>query len=146
VVVIQSSEGNNFELIARAGSNLYHLYRDGTTFQWHGPTATIFTEAAGIPGFIQSTFGMKGNFELVTPCADGGLIHLYRDNDAPGFPWHETTRFGATSDHVKAVSLIQSNYGSPGHLEVAAQQDAGIASYYRNGGWNFLGNFCHAPL
>jgi hypothetical protein len=106
----------------------------------------IFTEAAGIPGFIQSMFGMTGNFELVTPCIDGGLAHLYRDNDAPGLPWHETARFGATSEQIKAVSLIQSNYGSPGHLEVAAQRAAGIAAYYRNGGWHFLGNFCHAPL
>ena len=146
VIFFQSKAGGNFELIARAGSNLYHLYRDGATFQWHGPTATIFSEAAGSPGFIQSRYGVEGNFELVTPCSDGGLAHLYRDNDAPGFPWHETARFGTTSDHFKAVSLIQSNYGTPGHLEVAAQRNAGIASYYRNGGWNFLGYFCNEPL
>lgn len=150
VAVIQNRVNGNFELVARAGSNLYHLYRDGTTFQWHGPTATVFTEAAGIPDFIQSTYGVKGNFELVSPCHDGGLVHLWRDNDAPGIPWHETTRFGATShhmsDHVKAVSLFQSNYGTPGHLEVAAQLDAGIAAYERNGGWNLLGDCCQGPL
>ena len=146
VVFIQNRQSGNFELIARAGSKLYHLYRDGASSHWHGPTATIFTEAAGVPGFIQSTFGTQRNFELVTPRADGGLAHLYRDNDAPGLPWHETARFGAASDHFRAVALIQSNYGDPGHLEVAAQRDMGIASYYRNGSWTFLGNFCHEPM
>ena len=40
-------------------------------------------EASGTPSLIQSRYGAKRrNFELVTPRADGGLIHLWRNNDS----------------------------------------------------------------
>ena len=41
----------------------------------------------GDPAFIQSTFGSKGNFEVLVPMGNR-LLHFFRDNDAHGYPWH----------------------------------------------------------
>jgi len=35
----------------------------------------------GKPSFIQSSYGMAGNFELVVPLAEGGLAYFWRNND-----------------------------------------------------------------
>ncbi len=35
----------------------------------------------GNPSLVQGTFGVKGNFEVVTPDSCGGLAHYWRDND-----------------------------------------------------------------
>jgi hypothetical protein len=43
---------------------------------------------------IQSTYGKKGNFELVVPLATGGLAHYSRNNDQEGLPWSEPVIFG----------------------------------------------------
>lgn len=37
--------------------------------------------------FIQSRFGNRGNFEIVLPRTGGGLVHFWRNNDAPANPW-----------------------------------------------------------
>jgi len=37
--------------------------------------------------FMQSTFGLKGNFELYVPRGQE-ITHYWRDNDNPVFPWY----------------------------------------------------------
>ncbi len=49
---------------------------------------------SGNLSLIQSTYGNKGNFELVVPLATGGLAHYSRNNDLEGLPWNEPVRFG----------------------------------------------------
>jgi len=43
---------------------------------------------------IQSTYGTKGDFELVVPLTTGGLAHYTRNNDLEGLPWNGPVRFG----------------------------------------------------
>ena len=78
--------------------------------------------------FLQSTFGTRGNFELVAPRAGGGLAHYWRNNDAPGLPWSAALPFG--SGVVSDVSCVQSNFG-PGNLEVVARQGNQLVFYWR---------------
>ncbi len=142
VALIQSnfdqSLGGNLEVIARVGEDLYHFWRDSKTRSIWTATGKFFSGATGIPGFIQSNFGSKGNFEVVTPLVKGGMLHLYRNNDEPApQPWIETTRFG--EGKVTAVSLLQSNFTTstdpnvpgPGDFEVAARVDGRTAHYWR---------------
>jgi hypothetical protein len=79
---------------------------------------------------IQGSGGEMGNFELVTPSPFGGLAHCWRDNDHPALPWIGPTFFG--SGDVAAASLIQSNFGDPGHLEVVARVGDQLYAYWRD--------------
>lgn len=141
VALIQSNFdqtlGGNLEVIARIGADLYHFWRDSATQSIWSANGKFFSGVAGIPGFIQSNFGSKGNFEVVTPVVQGGMAHLQRNNDDATFPWTEVTTFG--SGQVTAVSLLQSNFTTstnpnipgPGDFEVAARVDGRTALYWR---------------
>jgi hypothetical protein len=142
VTLLQSNFGElgNLELVARFEDKLAFFWRDsGPEFKWNGPQI-IATGAAGTPSMIQSTFGNKGNFELVVPMASGGLAHYWRDNDSDRLPWHGPLMFGMTLGKVESVALIQSNFGSPGHLELAAQSDGQMAFFWRDSGPDFRWN------
>jgi len=71
----------------------------------------------GNPVLIQSRFGAQGNFELVAPATDGGVLFMWRNNDDPALPWSAPGRFGETLGTVDEITMIQSNFGSPGNLE-----------------------------
>ncbi len=118
VSLIQGNLGaGNLEAVALVGGRLVHLYRaqDGL---WR--TSTVFAEGVtGNPVLVQSGFGRVGNFEVVVPSATGGLVHLWRNNDASGFPWSGPTAFATELGHVDAVTMIQSSFGR--HLEVVAR-------------------------
>jgi hypothetical protein len=92
------------------------------------------------PSMIQSTFGNKGNFELVAPLTSGGLAHWWRDNDDAHLHWYGPFMFGMNMGKVDAVSLIQSNWGDPGHLELVAQADGQLAFFWRDSGPDFRWN------
>jgi hypothetical protein len=78
------------------------------------------------PVLIQSRFGTHGNFELVTTyhganMPEGALAHFRRNNDdPPAYPWSLPNVFGTNAGPPALVSptLIESNFGSPGTLEV----------------------------
>ena len=76
----------------------------------------------GQPGLVQSSFGVKGNLEVVVPQM-GGLTHIWRASDDPGQPWH----FGARGwgDGPVAATLVESNYWEHGPLEVVALHNVG---------------------
>jgi hypothetical protein len=59
-----------------------------------------------------------------------GLAHCRRINDDPGLAWIGPRFFG--TGKVQAVSLIQSNFGSPtlGNLEVIANEAGRLAHYW----------------
>ena len=79
----------------------------------------------GNPALIQSSgSGNMGNFELIiSHSAFGGpndLIHLFRNNDDfPKLPWAISRIFG--NDFYTALTMIQSNFGTPGNLELVAR-------------------------
>ena len=132
VTMIQSNFGTkgNLEVVARVGNRLVHYWRmDSSPFRWFGPRTIVRTGVTGNPALIQSNFGKKGNFELVVPRSGGGLAHYWRNNDASGLPWNGPNNFGAGT--VQAVSLMQSNFGSKGNLEVIAIEGNRLAHYWR---------------
>ena len=95
---------------------------------------------SGVPILIQSRFGNKGNFELLTPMASGGLAHYWRNNDDPFVPWFGPIRFGQEAGRFEAVGMIQSNFGDSGNLEVVGRIADRLVFFWRDSGrpvrWN----------
>jgi hypothetical protein len=142
LTLIQSNFGEmgSLELVARSGDQLVSFWRDSNIeSKWQGPFS-IDSGVAGTPSMIQSTFGNKGNFELVAPLASGGLAHWWRDNDDAHLHWYGPFMFGMNMGKVDAVSLIQSNWGDPGHLELIAQAEGQLAFFWRDSGPDFRWN------
>jgi hypothetical protein len=142
VTMVQSNFGEpgNLELVARSGESLVFFWIEpGQEMQWHGPEV-IATGVSGTASMIQSSFGNKGNFELVTPLASGGLAYFWRDNDDEHLQWYGPFMFGMNTGQVEGVSLIQSNFGEPGHLELAAQIQGHLAFFWRDSGPDFRWN------
>ncbi|MCS7475921.1 hypothetical protein, partial [Umezawaea endophytica] len=129
--LIQSNYGNpgNLEVLATDDAgNLDFFWRlDRAPWTWSGPFR-VTTGLRGTPSLIQGRHGAKGNFEVVVPHRDGGLAHLWRNNDA-GMVWSAPGRFGGSARYERAA-LIQSNYGNPGNLEVLATDGAGNLDFF----------------
>ena len=118
VSLIEGNFGSpgQLEVVVNGGGSLLHFFRDS---KWNGPAkVSPDLKAAGVPSFVQGTWGKRGNFELVSPVASGGLVHYARNNDEGTFHWSPPGFFGKESGSFTSVSLIQSNYGK--HLEVIA--------------------------
>jgi len=136
ISLIESNLGepSNLEVIARIGTQLFSYYRDLSGWQGPFPIHMNGKVISGNPALIQSQRGHRGNFELVIPLASGGIVHFFRDNDTPGFPWHLATTFGA--ERVEAISMIESNFGHPGNLEVVARIGTQLFTYFHEAtGW-----------
>jgi len=131
VALIQSNFGTpgNLEVVVRIGNRLAHLYKDSGG-GWKKSNFS-FDGAAGIPGFIQSTRGNKGHFEVLTPLTAGGMKHLWRDNDSSDLHWHQSDNFGNGS--IDAATIIQSNFGpsGSGNLEAVARTGNCVDHYWR---------------
>src|SRR5574337_7980 len=153
ITVIQSNFGDpgNLEVICSVASGgaspnrLHHLWRDsGPTLTWHGPYKLPITPPGGVigpPVLIQGRFGVQGNFELVAIAKDGGLAHFSRDNDDPDLPWSEPTLFGGGLGPISWVTMIQSNFGDPGNLEVICAAGPGqLHHFWRDSGPTFTWN------
>jgi hypothetical protein len=138
LALIQGNFGSpgNLEVVARIGDRLAHFWRDsGPRYAWNGP----FFFASGVsgnPALVQSRFGRQGNFEVVVPLASGGLAHYWRNNDA-GNVWSGPAPFATSLGRIDAVTLIQSNFGVPGNLEVVARAGEQLAHYWRDSGPRF---------
>jgi hypothetical protein len=142
VALIQSNFGaaGNLEMVARSGDGLAFYWRDSSEQSgWVGPKI-IAEGVAGNPSMIQSTFGRRGNFEVVVPLATDGLAHFWRDNDDQELPWKGPFTFGTNAGHVESVALIQSNFGMPGHLELAALANGKLSFFWRDSGPDFRWN------
>jgi hypothetical protein len=136
VTMIQSnlSSPGSLENVVRVGQDLYFLWRDSTgSFAWSTPTH-LTTGAAGVPSMIQSRYGSSGNFELIFPAAGGGLMHMWRNNSASGYPWSAPKQILPTLGQVAAVSLIQGDKGQdpPGNLEAVVRVGAKLAHIWRD--------------
>jgi len=143
ITMIQSNFGSpgNLELIARVGQDLLFFWRDsGPDFLWSGPFP-LASGAAGNPVLIQSRFGAQGNFELVTPAAGtDGMLSWWRNNDDPALPWFGPFPFGQLAGRVDEITMIQSNFGSPGNLELIARTGDQLVFFWRDSGPAFSWN------
>jgi len=145
LTTIESNFGDpgNLEVIARVGNRLVSFWRDSAQpLAWHGPfplvaDGTAVTGVAGNPVLLQSKFGTKGNFELIVPLAAGGFAEFWRDNDNASLPWHGPAVIEAGS-HFDALSFIQSNFGTPGNLEVVSRVGDQLAHSWRNSAAPFV--------
>jgi hypothetical protein len=71
----------------------------------------------------------------------GGLSHVWRNNDDPSYPWSEPTVFGGEVGIVGWVTMIESNFGDPGNLEVICGSGSGQLNYFwRDSGPTFTWN------
>ncbi len=156
VSLIQSNFGSpgNLEVVARAGDQLMSLWREGPPgFTWHGPYPIVVEGAGGPcsrrpvsgvtgdPALIQSRYGAQGNFEVIVPLLSGGIAHYFRDNDASGLPWKGAPVFATSAGTIAAVTLIQSNFGSPGNLEVIARAGDRLVFLWRDSSLAWHGPF-----
>ena len=129
-------EQPNLELVARTGQGLFHFWHvpGGPPDNWGPPTLVTLGGVSGNPALLQSTYGIKGHFELVAPRVGGGLSYFRRDND-PGanLAWHGPFDFATDVGPVNSVCLLQSNYGPPGagQLEAVARIGNGLAQFIR---------------
>ncbi len=57
-----------------------------------------------------------------------------RDNDDPSCPWYGPMELGADVGQVYAVTMIESNYGTPGNLEVIAAVGGQLSFLWRDSG------------
>lgn len=122
--LIQGNFGSpgNFEVVARIGSRLAHFWRDNSdpALPWHGPT--FF--ATGVSGRPSLILGSSGNFEVVSPLANGSLGHWTRDNTT--LEWSGPVRFG--SGLFPSVVLAEHD----GQLRAIAQTSEGVVSFTRD--------------
>ena len=94
--MIQSSYGaagkpGNFDALVLEGNNLVHYWRDNSApgTPWKSD-AVVSTNATGPATLVQSGYaaaGKPGNFEALV-FEGKTLQHYWRDNSAPGTPWH----------------------------------------------------------
>lgn len=164
VALMQSNFGDpgNLEVVAAVSGDqpsLFHYWRDsGPSFAWHGPNTVPLAGLpqgvfpVGVPGFIQSSFGSHGNFELVMALSNGWVAHLWRNNDDPTLPWSSPIIFEQDESAAEA-SLIQSNFSTegPGHLEVVTRLAPCNYPYWRLDGPPFAwdgptANVCEGPF
>jgi hypothetical protein len=150
ITFIQSSYGQHQNpghliLIARSGDTLYYFWLDsGNPTTWNGPFPILvenntIKRIQGIPSLIQSTFGIRGNFELVIPSRESGFLHYFRDNDQSGIsstPWRMGNGGNSIGSKVKydSLSIIQSNFkrldAQDGNLEVIALSSDGSLHHF----------------
>jgi hypothetical protein len=148
VGMIQSNFGDpgNLEVVGRIADRLVFFWRDsGPAANWSGSIPIIadgvpIAGVIGNPVLIQSRSGNRGNFELVTPVASGGLAHYWRNNDDPALPWHGPTIFGQELGIVGSVSFIERRFGNPGNLEIVAGVGTTIEFLWRDSGTAFTRN------
>jgi C1A family cysteine protease len=119
----------NFESIhLTTGGRLHHWFFDQSTKKWTNGPVFGPTDAAGVPGFIQSNYGAPGNFEVVVRTKDGKLNHWWRQNAAP-WTWTDGGRFGANIA-LSGASFIQSHIGKQGNFELVAVLTSGQMQHW----------------
>jgi hypothetical protein len=137
--LIQSTFENNrvrnFEavLYVPERSQLQHYYRENYQPDKTWQKAQIINNSAfritGPGALCQSSFGSKGNFELVVPEANG-LAHYWHDNDRIGSLWQRTGIIAPGS--LGAGAILQNRRNND--LEVLVRHGCDLVHYWRNGG------------
>ncbi len=89
---------------------------------------------------VWSDFGRRGNYDVVVPRANGGFFHYWRDNDDTVLPWYGLFEFATDAGIFSAVTLIQSNFGEPGNLELIARSEDELTFFWRDSGPEFKWN------
>lgn len=140
------------------GANYYHCgaYRPEYDCRMKSNTAPFCTVCQQqihsrlarfiLPGEVSGTLGLRyrpgygaGTLELVTPMAAGGLGQYWRDNSAPGRPWHGPFVFATDVGQFDDVALVTDPYT----LEVVARFGGQLLYYWREDAPDFT---WHGPF
>jgi Domain of unknown function (DUF4185) len=126
----------NFEavLYVPETSELQHYFRENhrPEIVWWNKAEVINARAFPVMGagaICQSSFGSRGNFEVVVP-EPGGLAHYWRDNDHMETPWQRAGIIAPNS--VGSGAIIQNRRN--GDLEVVVRHGRELVHYWRSGG------------
>jgi len=116
--VTATTYNRNFETVYWEGSGwLRHWFLDQASAKWCDGGRFGDGRIQGFPGFIQSSYGAPGNFEVAVRGNDGDLRHWWREGP-PNFAWHDGGSI-AQLVRMSGPSLVQS-VGDPGNLYVVA--------------------------
>ena len=122
-VAVQSTFNRNYELVYKQNvtNRLRHVYWDQASGNWYDATDFGPTNPHGMPGFIQSTRGAPGDFEVVVLNSSGQLEHWTKQNSAPWRThrpgeWYLRSMFGSGIVDT-GPSLVQSRNGITSELE-----------------------------
>ena len=136
-------------LLARLGADLLYFESSpaGSYVEWMQPPEVIWgphraagSGVRGTPSLIQGHFGFSGNYEAVAPSIDGGILHMWRNNDVTPYVWDIHT-FLDDLGFVDEATVIQSNFGNPGNLEGIVRTGAQLWHYWRDeNGWHHGGH------
>jgi Papain family cysteine protease len=104
--LIQSTYGRNFETVfLNNESRLHHFWYERATQTWNDGGSFGPTDAAGIPGFMQSDYSAPGNFEVVVRTKDKRLSQWWREGGSGGV-WVDGGKF-ARDVAFSGASLVQ---------------------------------------
>lgn len=112
--LIHSRLGEQLEVVATAGTQLLHYYRDEDR-NWQGPFL-VTEDVCGTPALIQGLRGIRGHFEVVVPTQGSGLRHCWLDNDRrkvarkphQDIRWNVGDCFGESAGCFQSVSIVVS--------------------------------------
>ena len=115
VAMVHGLVSGHLEVVARAGHQLQHWWRDDGG-GWH-QAPDVASGVSGRHDLCQSTytFAQNAHYELVAPLVGGGMGHWWANPLDPALTWHGPTVFGA--GQVAAVGLIHAHHWN---LEVVA--------------------------
>lgn len=141
VALIQNNYGEhgNLEVVAveKNRGRLVHYWRDNSSSHWFGPFYFGGPGFTGVPSLIQrESSSMPGNLELVAPVKGGGFAHYCKEGNL----WNGPVYFGSTE--VNAVSMIQSNFGQYGNLELVTVENGKLVLYWKD---NTTPSHWHGP-
>jgi hypothetical protein len=123
---ISTTFNRNFESVhLTTNRRLHHWWYQQPGGPWHDGGIFGPSDAAGIPGFIQSNYNAPGNFEVVVRTSDSKLNHWWRD----GGGWHNGVKFGSSVAY-SGPSLIQSHYGAQGNFELVCVLNSGRMQHW----------------
>lgn len=93
--VLASTYFRNYEIVyPTTAAQLRHMLYDQVGKQWISQSPFGPTNAAGLPGFIQTDVGAPGNFEVVVRTSAGVLENWWRDNVSNAGAWAKRNSFG----------------------------------------------------
>jgi hypothetical protein len=120
--VVQSTFNRNFEIIYRSdAAALRHVYFDQAAGMWTDGGLFGPSDGRGIPGFVQSSRGAPGDFEVVILRWSGQLEHWTKHNSFPWSihrpgDWYLKEAFGS-SMLIGGSGLVQTRHGVTSEIE-----------------------------
>ena len=136
--ILTGASANRFKIIHTCGVGNQNAHNKYELFERTPPNFNL--KFTGNPVLIQSRFGNQGNFESCSSINRWWHSRYFRDNDSPGLPWEGPVIFGQ-NQKFDALTMIQSNFGTPGNLELVARSgDKKLFFFFRDSGpalnWN----------